>query len=182
MNLLELTAYIPEPEGYADLPDFESDVWPLLRRKGQEIENLFLFINDNSRSLAWPGHFELVTRNILRIRSMDELTDRELDRLQVLSFYGGHLNVVYRVPAESSLLLELCSMYPLVKLSSDDIDPLGLNQQSLSELGAFTAALPKELLHFSFSHDADPLYVFGDLETLRDLLRRYYQARREHRN
>src|SRR5687768_9835781 len=100
---------------------------------------------------------------------MDELTNDELSKIEHWSFYGGHLNVLYRVSTESPLLEELCSLYPVVKLSSEDTDQIGLGQESLTELQAFTAASPR-LLHFSFAHDADPLCIFGDLERLRSHL------------
>ena len=171
MNFLELTSYIDDAQGYAEFPDFLSDVWPLLKGKRNEIEDVFLFQNDSSSSLGWPGYYEVVTQNIRHIRSMDELTDQELSKLEHLSFYGGHLNVLYRVSTESSLPREFCTLYPIVNLSSDDIDQLGLEQKYLIELREFTAALPKQSLYFSFAHDADPLYIFGDLEALRTLLR-----------
>jgi hypothetical protein len=171
MNFIELTSYIGEPEGYADFPNFPDDIWPLLTRKSKEVESLYLFRNDDSLSLSWSGHYEVVTQRIVRIRSMAELTKDELDRIRHLSFYGGHLNVLYRVSTQGSLLSELCKLFPVVRLSSDDIDQLGLEPEALAELRTFTAASPAGFLHFSFGHDGDPLYIFGDLEPLRALLR-----------
>ena len=170
MNFLELTSYIGDAQGYAETPDFRSDVWPLLKREAKEIDGVFLFRNDSSSSVRLMGHYQIITENIICIGSADELTDHELSKLEHWSFYGGHLTVLYRVSTESSLLRELCNLYPSTHLSSDDIDQLGLRQESLMELRAFVAASPKEFLHFSFAHDADPLYIFGELETLRALL------------
>lgn len=172
MNFLELTSYIDEEQGYDGFPDFTDDVWPLLTRKAEEIEGLFLF--HSSRGVGWAGHYEVVMGRIVRLKSLNELTKDELGKIEHWSFYGGHLNVLFRVSSESSLLRELCNFYPSVNLSSDDVDQLALKQESLAELRAFTAALPQELVFFSFAHDADPLYVFGHLETLRVLLRTVY--------
>ena len=169
MNFLELTSYIGGPQGYADRPEFSDDVWPLLMRKRTEIEGVFLFRNDRSRSLGWAGEYAVVSENIVRIRPMDQLTEHEIDKLKHWSFYGGHLNVLYRVSSESSLLRELCNLYPTIHHSSDDVEPLGLDEEFLPELRVFTAASPS--LHLSFAHDGDPLYVFGELEALRELLR-----------
>lgn len=177
MNFLELTSYIGGPEEYADFPEFQSDVWPLLRRKADEIEGVFLFWNNNSRSISWPRPFEVVTERIARLKSTAELTEDEFSELQYLSFYKGHLNVLYRVSTEGSLLQELCNMYPAVSLSSDDIDQLGLDPEPLADLRAFTDALPHGFVHFAFVHDGDPLCVFGPLEPLRSLLRSYYASR-----
>ena len=171
MNFLELTSYIGDPQGYADEPGFTRDVWPLIRSKQKEIANVFLFRNDTSSSLGWSSYYEPVTNNIARIRPMSELTDGEIEKLQHWSFYGGHLNVLYQLPSESSLLHGLISLYPVVKLSSHDVDPIGLDPEYLAELRGFIDASPSGLLHFCFSHDADPLYIFGELESLRSLLR-----------
>jgi hypothetical protein len=169
LEFLELTSYIGDPQGYADFPSFKNDVWPLIKSKAKEIESVFLFRNDSSSNVGWLGRYEIVTQNIIRIGYMDELTNDELSKIEHWSFYGGHLNVLYRVSTESPLLEELCSLYPVVKLSSEDTDQIGLGQESLTELQAFTAASPR-LLHFSFAHDADPLCIFGDLERLRSHL------------
>jgi len=171
MNFIELTSYVGGPEGYADFPNFPDHIWPLLTSKRKEIESLYLFRNDDSSSLSWPGHYEVVTRRIVRVNSMNALTDHELSRIEHLSFYGGHLNVLYRISTGSSLLSDLCNLFPVVRLSSDDVEQIALDEESLAELRAFTAAMPPELLCFSFAHDADPLYIFGQLEALRDLLR-----------
>lgn len=176
MNFLELTSWIGGPEEYAEFPEFQSDVWPLLRRKAHEIEGVFLFRSEPSRSLGWAGGYEMVTERIARLSSTADLTEPEFNELQYLSFYRGHLSVLYRVSSENSLLHELCSMYPTVGLSSDEIDQLALRPESLAELRAFTDALPQEAVHFAFAHDGDPLFVFGHLETLRSLLRSYYAS------
>jgi hypothetical protein len=80
--------------------------------------------------------------------------------------------VVYQLPGESSLLRELLGVYPTVRLSSGDVDAIGLGPEYLAELQRLIAAAPAGSLHFSFSHDADPLYIFGELESLRSLLGR----------
>ena len=170
MNFLELSSEIDDPQGYADFPYFQRDVWPLIRRRATEIESVFLFINEASSSLGWVGYYEMVTRKIMRISSMAELTDDELSRIEQLSYYGGHFNVLYHVSTESSLVRELCNLYPTVKLSRDDADQLGLGEESFTELRAFTVALPKDLLQFSFAHDGEPLYIFGEREALEKLL------------
>lgn len=170
MNFLELSSKIDDSEGYADFPYFQRDVWPLIRRKAKEVKSVFLFWNDVSSSLGWAGHYEMVTAKIMLIRPMAELTDDELSGIEHLSYYGGHFNVLYHVSTESLLIRELCNLYPTLDLSSDDVDQLGLGQESFTEFRAFTAALPKELIQFSFAHDADPLYIFGERETLEKLL------------
>lgn len=172
MNFIELTSYIGDPQGYDDGPDFTKEVWPLIRRKQHEIANVFLFRNDSWSSLGWLGYYEPVSNNIARIRTMMELTQGEIEKLEHWSFYGGHLNVVYQLPGESSLLRELVGMYPTVRLSSDDVDEIGLGPEYLAELQRLIAASPAGSLHFAFSHDADPLYIFGALESLRALLGR----------
>jgi hypothetical protein len=177
VNFLELTSRIGEPEEYADFPEFQSDVWPLLRQKANEIEGVFVFAQPRSRSWSWPGRYEAVSERIVRLSPTTELTQEEFKELEHLSFYGGHLNVLYQLPSGSPLLHELCAMYPTVSLSSDDLDQLALDPEPLAELRAFTDALPQESLHFAFAHDGDPLFVFGYLETLRSLLRSYYASR-----
>lgn len=172
MNFIELTSYIGDPQGYGDGPDFTNDVWPLIRRKQKEIANVFLFRNDTSSSLGWSGYYEPVSNNIGRIRPMSELTQGEIEKLEHWSFYGGHINVIYQLPSESSLLRELLGIYPTVRLSSDDVDEIGLGPEYLAELQRLIAGSPTGSLHFSFSHDADPLYIFGELESLRSLLGR----------
>lgn len=176
MNFLELTSYIGEPDGYADSPDFQSDIWPLMRRKAQEIESVFLFRSDKSSSMGWLGHYDLVSQNIIRIGSMSDLNDTELSRIEHWSFYGGHLSVVYRVSIQSSLVHEFCKLFPGVSLSSDDIDQLAMEPELLSELRWLSDESPKEILHFAFAHDADPLFIFGDLDVLRSLLVVHYSS------
>src|SRR5689334_1605554 len=174
MNFLELTSYVGGPEGYADFPNFPDHIWPLVTSKAKEVESLYLVQNDDSSSLSWPGQYEVVTRRVVRINSLAALTGQELRKVEHLSFYGGHLNVLYRISRASSLLRELCKLFPVVKLSSDDVEQIGLDEESLVELRTFIEALPTEFLCFSFTHDADPLYVFGELEALRELLRSSY--------
>lgn len=171
MNFIELTSLIDDEQGYADDPEFQSDIWPLLRRSAKEIDGVFLFRNHRSRGFGWLGPYQVVSQNIVRIQPMAELTDDELDKIKLWSFYAGHLNVLYSATSESSLVRELCRIYPTFSLSSDDIDQLALDPEPLTELRAFTAALPKEVVHFAFAHDGDPLFMFGELETLRALLR-----------
>ena len=169
MDFLELTSLIGEPEEYADFPDYQSDVWPFMRRKAEEIRSVFLF-RTASRGFNWPGQYQVITQNIIRIGTMGELSDPELRKIHYWSFYEGHLNVLYQVSTEGSLLRELCEMYPVVELSNDEIDQLALDPKPLTELRAFIAAAPQGLLHFAFSHDADPLFIFGDLDQLTALM------------
>ena len=171
MNFIELTSLIDDEQGYADDPEFQSDIWPLLTHKAKDINSVFLFRNHGSRGFGWLGPYQVVSQNICRIQPMSELTDDELGKIKQWSFYGGHLNVLYSAASESSLVRELCRIYPSFSLSSDDIDQLALDPEPLTELRAFTAALPKEVVHFAFAHDGDPLFMFGELEVLRALLR-----------
>ncbi len=170
MNFLELTSLIGEPEEYAEFPEFQSDTWPFLKRNADEIRSVFLFRNHGSRGFGWMGQYQVITRNIIRIGTMNELTEAELLKIHYWSFYEGHLNVLYQVSTEGSLLRELCNMYPVVDLSSDEIDQLALEQEALTELRDFIAASPKGLLHFAFCHDAEPLIIFGELDALNALL------------
>ena len=175
MNFLELTSYIGEREGYADDPEFLTDIWPRLMGKHHEIENLFLFQNRSGR-VGWFGDCQVLSQNLIRIPSLAELSDDELDKIKYWSYYGGHFNVIYQVTTESSLVREFCKLYPSVKLIGDDMDQFPLEQESVVELQSFIATLPKEIVHLSFCHDGDPLQIFGDLEALRELLTIHYST------
>ena len=70
-------------------------------------------------------------------------SDQMMEMLKHRSFYGGHLNVLYVVQAESLLLMELAKLYPKPGvIDRDSTNDLGLPVHARSELAQFVESLP----------------------------------------
>lgn len=161
MIFLEMESYIEPPLGFPEGPYFDTNLWPLILRRANEVQTVLWFRHEppgvNESHLADLG--PLITQ-----------CDQMMEMLKHRSFYGGHLNVLYVIQAESLLLRELVKLYPKPGvLYSDSTNNLGLPVDARSELARFVESLPPRWSVLSFAHDADPAYIFGDRETLEEL-------------
>ena len=161
MIFLEMESYIEPPLGYPDGPYFDSDLWPLILRRSDEV-----------RTVLWFRH-EPPSLNESHLADLGPLTtqsDQMMEMLKHRSYYGGHLNVLYVIQAESLLLRELVKLYPKPGvLYSDSTNNLGLPFDAMSELARFVDSLPPHWSVLSFCGDGDPACIFGDRETLEEL-------------
>ena len=161
MIFLEMESYIEPPLGCPEGPYFDSDLWPLILRRANEIQTLLWFRHEP------PGVNE---SHLADLGPLTTQSGQMLETLKHRSYYGGHLNVLYVVQAESLLLRELVKLYPKPGvLYSDSTNNLGLPFEARSELARFVESLPPHGSLLSFAHDADPAYIFGDRETLQEL-------------
>lgn len=172
MNFIELTSFIRDRQGYSDEPLFDRQLWPLFLTNRQAIGSVFLFRHELSTVPAeFFGDYELISHNIVAVGPLGRLSSEKLEALEYLSFFGGHLSVLYQTRNEDSFVPQLCRLYPQPgRLSNDAIDTLGLEDSARFELGAFVGTLSDDMLLVSFAHDADPLYIFGEKLTLSGLL------------
>lgn len=161
MIFLELESYMEPPEGFPDGPYFNSDLWPLILRRSDEVRNVLWFRHES----VGAGESHLAELGPLTTQS-----NQMMETLKHRSFYGGHLNVLYVVQAESLLLVELAKLYPKPGvIDSDSRNDLGLPIHARSELARFVESLPPQWAVLTFAHDADPAYIFGERETLEKL-------------
>ena len=161
MIFLEMESYIEPPLGYPEGPYFQTDLWPLILRRSDEVQTVLWF------------QYEPPRVNESYLADLGPLTrqpDYMMEMLKHRSFYGGHLNVLYVIQAESLLLRELVKLYPQPGvLYSDSTNDLGLPFDARSELARFVESLPPKWAILSFAHDADPAYIFADREMLEEL-------------
>jgi hypothetical protein len=165
MIFLVLDSYIEPPIGYPGRPYFDSDVWPLIVTRSDEIKSALWFHHDRS-----PDHTGLRQSPVTDLGPMAKLSAQTIDMLKHKSYYGGHLNVLYVIPSESPLLTELVNLYPAPGvIDSDSTNDLALSFAVRSELTRFVEALPRQLVVLSFAHDGDPAFIFGERAALEKL-------------
>ena len=161
MIFLEIESYIEPPLGYPDGPYFDTDLWPLILRRSDEV-----------RTVLWFRH-EPPSLNESHFADLGPLTRQSGQMMEMLkhrSYYGGHLNVLYVIQAESLLLRELVKLYPKPGvLYSDSTNNLGLPFDAISELARFVESLPPHWSVLTFCGDGDPACIFSDRETLEEL-------------
>ena len=169
MYFIELTSYLEPPAGFPTRPYFDEDLWPLLTAHAADIERVLLF-QHNSHKAIFPPASKLVSRNIAEIGRLTDVPPNVLATLAHLSFYGGHLNVLYEVSSDSPLLERLIDSYPVsARIANDQVDNLGLAEEARSELAGLVEKLTSRHVLLAFAHDGDPLYVFGAQTTLQSL-------------
>ena len=126
--------------------------------------------------MLWFRHEPSVERagvsesRLADLGSLTKQSDQMMEMLKHRSFYGGHLNVLYVIQAESLLLRELVKLYPKPGiLYSDSTNNLGLPFEAMSELARFVESLAPHWSVLTFCGDGDPACIFGDRETLEEL-------------
>ena len=101
MVFLELDSYIEPPIGYPGRPYFDSDLWPLIVRRSDEVKMVLWFHPDPP-----PTRTGRRESHLTELGPMTKLSADMLAMLKHRSYYGGHLNVLYVIPSESPLLTE----------------------------------------------------------------------------
>ena len=172
LHFIELTSQIDEPQGYANEPDFDKQLWPLLVNNAAEIDQVLLFAHPFSQlDQKSIQRYERAGRLFANMGPMGRLSASELEALADRSFAGGHLSVLYRLNRESSILPKLLTAYPAPgKLLDTSMDTPGLEPADLDELARLIEETGDAQVFVSFSHDGDPLYIFGTRRTLEWLL------------
>lgn len=167
MIFLELESYIEPPLGFPGHPYFASDLWPLLLSRSDEVRTVLWFQHEPPLNEAGVRESYLTDLGPLTNQS-----EQMMEMLKHRSYYGGHLNVLYVVQPDSSLLTELVKMYPTPGvIASDSTTDLGLPVGAKSELAQFVEnhLLPRWAV-LTFAQEGDTAYIFGQRETLETLL------------
>jgi hypothetical protein len=165
MIFLELDSYIEPPIGYPGRPYFDSDLWPLIVSRIDEVQSVLWFRHDLP-----PDRTSLGEGRLTDLGPMTKLSTQMMEMLKHRSYYGGHLNALYVIPSESLLLTELVKLYPVpAVIGSDSTNDLALSFDARSELARFVGALPHQLVVLSFAHDGDPAFIFGEQAALEKL-------------
>jgi hypothetical protein len=172
LTFLELTTYSESnPQGYDDKPSFQSDIWPLFVNTANKIQHVYLFINSN-----WSDHKRLKAQGVsagscVDLGSMGLLTKKDIKELEHLSFFGGHLNVLYLIEQRDRLIQDLLKLFKksgvTLRCASQGLS-LHVNEQN--ELRGFLAQAVSSHIFASFGHDGDPLFLFGKLPVLQGIL------------
>ena len=175
---LKFTTWCGPPQGYHDEPGFLNKVWPFLLEHSALISNVYLFKNAFfAGQRRWQRTFGKSLKLTLNSRSeleiidlgpMSSLPTQLLNDLRHRSFYGGHLNVLYKADSED-FLAKLCRLWPTSGTISDQVDALGLQEMESDFLTNFLSSIPERYLVAAFGHDADPLYIFGSFPALTKL-------------
>jgi hypothetical protein len=136
LHFIELTSRIDAPEGYANEPDFDEQLWPLLVNNAGEIDQVLLFAHPFSRlDQKSIQRYEGVGKLFADMGPMGRLSASELETLADWSFAGGHLSVLYRINRESSMLPKLLTAYPSPgKLLDTSMDTPGVEPADADEL------------------------------------------------
>jgi hypothetical protein len=105
LHFIELTSQIDAPEGYANEPDFDKQLWPLLVNNAEEIDQVLLFAHPFSQlDQKSIQRYERAGKLFANVGPMRELSASELETLENRSFAGGHLSVLYRLNRERWIL------------------------------------------------------------------------------
>ena len=172
LHFIELTSQIDAPEGYTNEPGFDEQLWPLLVNNAGEIDQVLLFAHPFSRlDQKTIQRYERAGKLFANMGAMRGLSGSELETLADRSFAGGHLSVLYRLNRESSILPKLLTAYPAPgKLLDTSMDTPGLEPADTDELARLVEETGDAQVFIGFSHDGDPLYIFGTRQTLESLL------------
>ena len=79
MIFLELESYIEPPEGYPDGPYFDSDLWPLILRRSDEVRNVLWFRHEPPK---------VSESHLADLGPLIRQSDQMMEMLKHRSFYG----------------------------------------------------------------------------------------------
>ena len=169
---LKFTIFCGPPQGYYDKPDFLKHVWPFLLENSASIQSVYLFTNHYfggrgywQRTFGKQLNIMLDGIQIFDIGPITRLPPALLKDLRHRSFYGGQLNVLYRI-VNKEVMARLCGLWPSPGTLTDNFKELGLKQEELDLLLTFLANNLDDCFFVAFGHDADPLNIFGSLTGL----------------
>lgn len=170
---IKLTSHINPRQGYAPYPRFDREVWALLLAHAAEVTDVSLFANSYlcapARRRGERG--ERISRRITRLGSFERFDDRLFRDVRGWTNGGGHLSVLYRVPAIAELLPRLVGLYPRGRARGDEWrDDLGLKRDETDELRDFAALSAPEHVVVAFASNADPCYIFSFSSDALDLV------------
>jgi len=134
--------------------DFEKVIWPLIL-KNKSIIEIYL--------IKRPTFFQRVFKQkkhllISNLGMMDLLPDKTLFDLEIRSFYGGNMDVIYKV-GDMEFVLEL-----LKNISSEgnllkNYNDIPIEKEKV-ELVEKLVQENEDSLFMTFGHDADVVYFF----------------------
>ncbi|MEJ2182860.1 MAG: hypothetical protein P8Y66_05005 [Nitrospirota bacterium] len=153
---LECTSYSENnPQGYDDLPVFHRDVWPLIENNIDSIETIYIF----------PPHEEepeVIEKEIIKNLYREQLRWRNVKHR---SYYGGHLDVYFRT-SDLSFISRLISLWRQPCPLMNTVEDLKIEDYKIIFLRNITKEMDESYVLFGFGHDGDPLYLFGQVNTL----------------
>ncbi len=152
--------------GSRSCPSFTEDLWPLLRRRSPEVEEVLLFRTQRLGRRRLLRKLPEVQPRLFSLGAFGELDSKTEGLAQVLSHYGGHLNVLFRTTSVP-LLQSLVEGWPLVAIREDDA--LGLDADEQAAFEAAVGWLTRSGAAFAFFHDGFPLLVFGSTDLVTSL-------------
>jgi hypothetical protein len=156
---LELSSFNEQnPSGYDDFPDFISDIWPFLISHRDSIKEVVLQKSTLERLFSFGK-----INGFQKLGAMGGLQNHELSKLKHRSFYGGHLSAIYQT-TDKNLVTRLCRFWrkgPRI-IKFDDIP--GVTPEFAETIVELIVS-DKSCVCISFAHDADPMYLFGNIKT-----------------
>ena len=148
-------------------PYFPNDIWPYILKNKDKIDKVWLFLIKHllPRPKKIAKEFKNASeihRKIFFIGSFINMDDRECAKLEALSFYKGHLSVIYRT-SDINFLTELIMKWNTNPVLTE-LKP-GMKEDEYIIFNDFINDLLKENngFLFGFGHDGEPLFIF-DME------------------
>ncbi len=147
-------------------PKFPDDVWSVIRRCSLDISDVFLFRTRNFRRDRLFRECPEVHPSLFSLGPLAQLDKRAEKTVRVYSFYGGHLNVLFRTHS-LQLLRSLVALWPIAAIEKGT--NLGLSTDEMADfIGAVSWAIASGPV-FAFFQDWFPMLVFGEESLLAGL-------------
>ncbi len=152
-------------------PEFLKETWPAALRVIEPKMPIFLIQNEGMVNFAFEALLSkfsdtdgcIVESGVYRITSFEHCTKAQVQTLQYICFYNGHLNVFFPLSGNNPHIDNLTKLWP------KSVSCLWNSENNLGfrDWAGFSARLSRVINGarlFSFGHDGEPLYIF---ETIR---------------
>lgn len=155
LGLVEWSSYSEEPN---ELPVIGfDDVWSIIERNSDDLLAILVFSPSTGPGVGF-----------LDLGSLKQLSPPVLREVKHRSYYGGHMSVFYKFRSESSLAAELTALFHgEQRLGNFDDESFGLEEQPQLSLRNLLATLEPNVVILTLAHDADPVYLLGQMDTIK---------------
>lgn len=147
-----------------ETPYFPADIWPLILENGSSLSKVIIILDNHfylkkNRLKRLYKKFK-IDNDVIIIEIANALNQVQKRALEELSFYGGHINVLYKT---ENLVFVIELMMKWIKPPAlNDIDNLGLSDKWLTSFSKIYDKLNENELLFGFGHDGEPMIIFSN--------------------
>jgi hypothetical protein len=151
-------------------PYFPKDIWPFIELNKYRIDNIFLFlvkqIFSRPKSIAQKfNKCNEIINKVFFVGNLMEMCEAEISKIAAMSFYSGHLSVIYETK-DINFLIELASKWES-NPTIEEIAP-GMSKNEYKIFDQFLIKVLSEYngFAFGFCHDGEPLLIFSKEEKI----------------